>query len=260
MSLEFPAELISEIVGNLEGDHDSLRACSLVAHQWLPSAHRVLFSTIHVRLRRVNSSLNSFIKLLRSSEAISHAIRRLCIKRYPARNLPYGYSVTSDQLFSVLRLLPCLHTLSLEEVEIGHAIPVMAEKESPCPSLSGLELKTVPVNSLGLYVVIASLPHLTNISFESPCFLSGQVDDSEDEDSDVSHHGQVSSEHGSELPVIIPPGVDPEILTSLRASFRYNYLDCFYVEGSGYSLAHQLVSEWGFRIRGLAFDLNSEPT
>lgn len=82
MPPNLPTELIDKILGDLKDDHHSLRACSLVSHSWLPSAHRLLFFSVHVDLHRNCGSLEPFIKLISSSNAISRGIRRLWIQGY----------------------------------------------------------------------------------------------------------------------------------------------------------------------------------
>lgn len=280
MPLELPAELIDKIVGNLKGDHDSLRACSLVAHWWLPSAHRVIFSAIHVKLHECGGSLESFIDLLSSSEAISHGIQDLTIvgrrlireymlARAPTDDLakqhkgmlafeeardaiPKDYNITTDQLFFALKLLPCLRNLVFTDVEISHVVPVMVEKESPCLNLKAIVLQKTPINSLGLYVVIASLPYIKEIQIESPQVLPTPTKDFGDPS--VSHHNQVSSDHVFELPVVVPPGVDPDVISSLRSSIRLDNLYHFYISFSSFMLSQRLLYEWGLNVVNLVID------
>lgn len=116
------------------------------------------------------------------------------------------YCITSKQLFSVLRLLPCLSLLRLSQLGISHVAPNMAEKESPCPSLKALGLEEVPINSLGIYVVIVSLPHLNEIKFENPGILPSSIYDTKDEDPEIPHDDQVPSDQDFGLPVVVPPG------------------------------------------------------
>lgn len=48
MPPSLPIELLRPILSNLATDHQSLKACALVARFWLPEARRLLFHTIRL--------------------------------------------------------------------------------------------------------------------------------------------------------------------------------------------------------------------
>ena len=64
-----PIELQNIVIGELFGDHDTLRLCSLVCHAWLPVARRRLFHhvEIHAELEHSIALLSRFSSLVQSN-------------------------------------------------------------------------------------------------------------------------------------------------------------------------------------------------
>ncbi|KAJ7207464.1 hypothetical protein GGX14DRAFT_455540 [Mycena pura] len=109
MPIDFPRELVDEIIGLLAGDSNSLKACSMVDRGWVPRSRLHLFESwkfvlLSKNIRGFHEILQSpygcsFLPLIRSVKATRH---------YWNHNDRYFDDIAAD-----LRLLP-VHTLELK--------------------------------------------------------------------------------------------------------------------------------------------------
>lgn len=76
-----PPEILDYIVDHLHNDSEALVSCSLVSRQFLPSAHRHLFSTFTYLARRHDNNFIFLIQFIKSHETlhIKHNIQNLVL-------------------------------------------------------------------------------------------------------------------------------------------------------------------------------------
>lgn len=119
---DFPQELIDHIVGYLHGSRKDLRTCLALSPSWHASAERELFQDMVVDPTK--TPLRELIVFLSASSAqdggaavkINPAacIQRLTIRPTAASTEPKGPLIGTQDLLSVLRICPRLHSLRLQ--------------------------------------------------------------------------------------------------------------------------------------------------
>jgi hypothetical protein len=117
----FPSELIDVIIDHLFWDLSTLRTCSLVARNWLPSSRYHLLRAITISPKLTSSGTHAediFMELLTSPFCTFHTfVRRLQINLGPVRTTKW-FLDSSERLAS-LSNIKILHIAFLSLAELG---------------------------------------------------------------------------------------------------------------------------------------------
>ncbi|GJE99474.1 hypothetical protein PsYK624_157380 [Phanerochaete sordida] len=163
--VKLPQELVDKVIGELHGDTESLKRCSLVAKSWLPASSALLLRRVRwppcgnrgsgcARHSSTHSctytlpSKNSFalcLEILSSSPRLQSSVRELaCLP-------PHGLPGRTDETHSTLGLITFVgivdHLPHLEVVDIGCV--TLRAGSPPSSARTGRALKKLSISNTG---------------------------------------------------------------------------------------------------------------
>ncbi|KAI0690225.1 hypothetical protein BC835DRAFT_196341 [Cytidiella melzeri] len=149
-----PLDILDLVFAEIAQDAKTLSQCSLVCKFWSAGARRQLFRTVILAIRS-SDSLTDIVGFLQDFRANSHWIRNVIFRGFWEPLRP-------SLLVTCLDMLPELHSLVLDQVELGWEDNAQLEA-GPTPKcrLGTLDLRRVsflnPHNLMGVICVFAEI-------------------------------------------------------------------------------------------------------
>ena len=126
-----PQEIIDEIIGNLHGDKNSLRACTFVCRNWLYASQTHLFYQLDVFVGRWYFGIPTFLMTIQEYPGIIPFVKSVRFDNgnsymrthLPGTSGPYQFVVDARVIEDILFVLYNLHTLIIHELWIQEQVP-----------------------------------------------------------------------------------------------------------------------------------------
>lgn len=108
-----PRELVDNIIDHLHDDSNTLKACSLVCRDWLPSSHWHLFCEVRMKAEDLTDE-SDLVEFLRAGTTFAKSIRNLVFLAQPAGSPGPDIPTISPALaLSILDCMPMVHSVVL---------------------------------------------------------------------------------------------------------------------------------------------------